>query len=170
MNFLLSLAAVKSFLLFKGQSWPLPFQYFFSSALSSLFWYPSYTYIRDVMLSHSLCMLLFYFFILLYLCFSVYVISIALPSCSLILSIICVKSADESSEGVLHLCYWRSVKFSSAAQSCPTLCNPMNPSRPGLPVHHQLPEFTQTHVHRVSDAIQPSHPLLSPWVNSLIAT
>ena len=59
MNFLLSLAAVKSFLLFKGQSWPLPFQYFFSSALSSLFWYPSYTYIRDVMLSHSLCMLLF---------------------------------------------------------------------------------------------------------------
>ena len=45
---------------------------------------------------------------------------------------------------------------------CPTLCNPMNPSTPGLPVHHQLPEFTQTHVHRVSDAIQPSHPLLSP--------
>ena len=45
---------------------------------------------------------------------------------------------------------------------CPTLCNPMNRSTPGLPVHHQLPEFTQTHVHRVRDAIQPSHPLLSP--------
>ena len=44
-------------------------------------------------------------------------------------------------------------------QSCPTLCNPMNGSMPGLPVHHQLPEFTQTHIHRVSDAIQPSHPL-----------
>ena len=53
-------------------------------------------------------------------------------------------------------------QFSSVAQWCPTLCNPMNCSMPGLPVHHQLPEFTQTHVHRVSDAIQPSHPLPSP--------
>ena len=50
----------------------------------------------------------------------------------------------------------------SVAQSCPTLCNPMNLSTPGLPVHHKLPEFTQTHVHRVGDAIQPSHPLSSP--------
>ena len=73
-------------------------------------------------------------------------------------------------------------RFSSVAQSCPTLCDPMNRSTSGLPVHHQLPEFTQTHVHRVGDAIQPSHPLLSPsppvfslsqhqglfkWVNSL---
>ena len=55
-----------------------------------------------------------------------------------------------------------SVQFSSVAQSCPTLCNPMNHSTPGLPVHHQLPEFTQTHVHWVSDAIQPSHLLSSP--------
>ena len=54
------------------------------------------------------------------------------------------------------------IQFSSVAQSCLTLCNPMNHSMPGLPVHHQLPEFTQTHVHRVGDAIQPSHPLLSP--------
>ena len=54
------------------------------------------------------------------------------------------------------------VQFSSVAQSCPTLCDPMNCSMPGLPVHHQLPEFTQTHAHRVSDAIQPSHPLPSP--------
>ena len=72
------------------------------------------------------------------------------------------------------------IQFSSVAQSCPTLCDPMNHHTPGLPVHHQLPEFTQTHVHRVSDAIQPSHPLSSPspapnpsqhqrlfqWVNS----
>ena len=73
-------------------------------------------------------------------------------------------------------------QFSSVAQSCPTLCDPMNCNTPGLPVHRQLPEFTQTHVHWVSDAIQPSHPLLSPsppapspshhqslfqWVNSL---
>ena len=50
-----------------------------------------------------------------------------------------------------------SVHFSSVAQLCPTLCDPMNRSTPGLPVHHQLPEFTQTHIHRVSDAIQPSH-------------
>ena len=54
------------------------------------------------------------------------------------------------------------VQFSSVTQSCPTLCDPTNRSMPGLPVHHQLPEFTQTHVHRVSDAIQPSHPLSSP--------
>ena len=54
-----------------------------------------------------------------------------------------------------------SVQFSSVTQSCPTLCDPMNHSMPGLPAHHQLPEFTQTHVHRVGDAIQPSHPLSS---------
>ena len=55
-----------------------------------------------------------------------------------------------------------SVQFHSVAQSCPTLRDPMNCSTPGLPVHHQLPEFTQTYVHWVSDAIQPSHPLSSP--------
>ena len=55
-----------------------------------------------------------------------------------------------------------SFQFSSVTPSCPTLCDPMNRSTPGLPVHHQLPEFTQTHAHRVADAIQPSHPLLSP--------
>ena len=74
------------------------------------------------------------------------------------------------------------LQFSSVAQSCPTFCSLMNCSTPGLPVHHQLPEFTQTHVYRVGDAIQPSHPLSSPsppafnpsqhqglfqWVNSL---
>ena len=74
------------------------------------------------------------------------------------------------------------VQFNSVTQWCPTLCDPMNHSMPGLPVHHQLQEFTQTHAHRVGDAIQPSHPLssLSPpapnpsqhqglfqWVNSL---
>ena len=57
--------------------------------------------------------------------------------------------------------------FSSVAQSCQTLCNPMNCSPPGLPVHHQLPEFTRTQVHRVSDAIQPSHPLSSPFPPAL---
>ena len=54
------------------------------------------------------------------------------------------------------------VQFSSVTQSCPTLYNPMNCSTPGLPVHHQLPELTQTHIHQVGDAIQPSHPLSSP--------
>ena len=54
------------------------------------------------------------------------------------------------------------IHIRSVAQSCPNLCNPMNRKTPGLPVHHQLPEFSQTHVHRVSDAIQPSHPLSSP--------
>ena len=56
-----------------------------------------------------------------------------------------------------------SVQFSSVTQSCPTLCDPMNRSTPGLPVHHQLPEFIQTHVHWVGDAIQPCHPLSSPF-------
>ena len=55
-----------------------------------------------------------------------------------------------------------SVQFSSVAQLCPTLCDPMNHSTPGLPVHHQLPEFTQTHIHQVIDRIHLSHPLSSP--------
>ena len=59
------------------------------------------------------------------------------------------------------------VQFSSVAQLCPTLCNPVNRSMPGLPVHHRLPESTQTHVHRVGDAIQPSHPLSSPSPSAL---
>ena len=72
---------------------------------------------------------------------------------------------------ILHdliLFYWliclldTSVQFSSVAQSCPTLCDPRDWSMQGLPVHHQLPEFTQTHVHWTGDAIQPSHPLSSP--------
>ena len=54
-------------------------------------------------------------------------------------------------------------QFSSVAQSCPTLCDPMGCSTPGFPVHHQLPELAQTHVHRVGDAIQPSYPLSSPF-------
>ena len=59
-------------------------------------------------------------------------------------------------------------QFSSVAQSCPPLCDPMNSSTPSLPVRHQLPEFTQTHVHRVGDAIQPFHPLSSPSAPTLI--
>ena len=59
-------------------------------------------------------------------------------------------------------CILEKIQFSSVAQSCPTLCDPMNRSTPGLPVHHQLQEFTQTHVHQVSDTIQLSHPLSSP--------
>ena len=90
-----------------------------------------------------------------------------------------------SNQSLLHcrqILYHLSLQFSSVARSCPTLCDPMNRSTPGLPVYHQLPEFTQTHIHRVSDAIQPSHPPSSPsppapspsqhqglfqWVNSL---
>ena len=61
-----------------------------------------------------------------------------------------------------HIYAFSSVQFISVTQLCLTLCDPMNHSTPGLPVHHQLPEFTQTHVHQVGDAIQPSHPLSSP--------
>ena len=63
---------------------------------------------------------------------------------------------------IIKAMYDSSVQFSSVPRSCLTLCDPMNHSTPGLPVHHHLPEFNQTHVHRVSDAIQPSHPLSSP--------
>ena len=62
---------------------------------------------------------------------------------------------------ILSYSSWSSVQFSSVAQSYPTLCNPMNCNTPGFPVHYKLPELTQTHLHRVSDAIQPSHPLSS---------
>ena len=64
-------------------------------------------------------------------------------------------------KGMVFVSFGR-VQFSTVTQSCPTLCDPMNRSTPGLPVHQQLPEFIQTHVHRVGDAIQPSHPLSSP--------
>ena len=67
-----------------------------------------------------------------------------------------------SAHALAFICRCISVQFSSVTQLCPTLCDPMNRSTPGLPVHHQLPEFTQTHVHRVGDAIQPSHRLSSP--------
>ena len=70
-------------------------------------------------------------------------------------------NGQEAHEKLLNITN-NSVQFSSVAQSCPTLCDPMNRSTPGLLVHHQLPKFTQTHAHRVDDAIQPSHPLLSP--------
>ena len=74
----------------------------------------------------------------------------------------CQVPVESYSKGQLYCRYVLSVQFSSVAQSCTTLYDPMNRSTPGLPVHHKLAEFTQTHVHRVSDAIQPSHPLLSP--------
>ena len=76
---------------------------------------------------------------------------------SLVLAFFCCsKSPSIQKVRCLH---W---KFSSVTQSCPTLCDPMDCCTPGLPVHHHLPEFTQTHVHQVGDAIQPSHPLSSP--------
>ena len=64
--------------------------------------------------------------------------------------------------GIFFTVKYNIYQFSSVAQLFPTLCYPMNHSTPGLPVHHQLPKFTQTHIHRVGDAIQPSHPLSSP--------
>ena len=91
---------------------------------------------------------------------------------------------QQNNSCLLSLCmrFRHAAQFSSVAQLCPIPCDPMNCSTPGLPVHHRLPEFTQTHVHRVDDAIQLSHPLSSPsppahnpsqhqslfqWVNSL---
>ena len=76
--------------------------------------------------------------------------------------------ADELIKKLWHIYTMEySVQFSLVTQLCPTLCNSMNHSMPGLPVHHQLPEFTQTHVHWVGDAIQSSHPLSSPFPPAL---
>ena len=86
----------------------------------------------------------------------------SIPPALLLYDGINVCSSTFSLRGKKKQLFHVSVQFSSVAQSCPTLCNPMNCSTPGLPVHHQLPEFTQTHVHGVGDAIQPSHPLSSP--------
>ena len=82
--------------------------------------------------------------------------------CSLHLCLFCCLAYRIIVTIFLNSLYMHSDQIRSVSQSCPTLCDPMNHSTPGPPVHHQLPEFTQTHVHRVSDAIQPSHPLLSP--------
>ena len=71
-------------------------------------------------------------------------------------------STDEWIKKLWYIHTQWNIQFSSVAQSCPTLCDPKNSSTPGLPVHHQLPESTQTHVHGIDDAIQPSHPLSSP--------
>ena len=117
-----------------------------------------------------------------------YVTPMSFPLFSLQIIEVTTVNEGQAREKVLEtagICHPRnrclsSVQFSSVAQSCPTLCHPMNRSTPGHPVHHQLPEFTQTQVHQVSDAIQPSHPLSSPspapnpsqhqslfqWVNS----
>ena len=80
---------------------------------------------------------------------------------SAILFSFCLQSFQTSGSFPMSWLF-KSVQFSSVAQSCLTLCDPMDCSTPGFPVHRQLPEFAQTHVHRVSDAIQPSHPLSSP--------
>ena len=74
----------------------------------------------------------------------------------------CCSSPTIKSQTSMFTCFLCSVQFSSVAQSCPALCDPMNRSMPCLPIHHQLLESTQNHVHWVSDAFQPSHPLSSP--------
>ena len=93
-------------------------------------------------------------------CLLQHILHTASSSSGDILSQICLSPAQDAPM-IFHLLL-RDLQFSSVVQSCPTLCNPMNRSMPGLPVHHQLPEFTQTRVHRVCDAIQPSHPRSSP--------
>ena len=88
----------------------------------------------------------------------IYFIEFIMLEC--ILSILC-----RLTHSILLATLWSrydSFQFSSVAQSCPIICDPMNCSTPGLPVYHQLPEFTQTHIHRVSNAIQPSHPRPTP--------
>ena len=98
-------------------------------------------------------------------------ITIYLPKASVVFWVLSqrwVRDIQARMQSVLKLLYYRcilvpaSVQFSSVTKSCQTLCDLMNHSMPGLPVHHKLLEFTQTHLHRVSDAIQTSHPLSSP--------
>ena len=115
--------------------------------------------------------------------FPVCIMIICLHICLISCLAICYFWAENKLSSLQCLMWYLcSVQLSSVTQLCLTPCDPVNRSTPGLPVHHQLPEFTQTHVHRVSDAIQPSHPLPSPsppapnpsqdqglfqWVNSL---
>ena len=80
------------------------------------------------------------------------------------------KESDTTEQLSLSLSMFDSVQSSSVTQSCPTLYDPMNCSTPGLPARHQLPEFTQTHVHRVGEAIQPSHLLSSPSLQSFLVS
>ena len=80
----------------------------------------------------------------------------------LILCVSSTKNISDMSDFIIIVTHLLLYQIRSVAQSCPNLCDPMNCSTPGLPVHHQLPQFTQTHVHWVGDAIQPSHSLLSP--------
>ena len=87
--------------------------------------------------------------------------SVSITSSWSLLKLMSIESMMPSNHLIL-CCPFSSVQFSSVAQSCLTVCDPMNHSMPGFPVHYQLPESTQIHVHRVGDAIQPSHPLLSP--------
>ena len=80
-------------------------------------------------------------------------------------------SAQRNKIILFHYPPMKAVQFSTVAQSSLTLCDPMNRSTPGVPVHHQLPEFTQTHVHRICDAIQPSHPsplFIHSWPSTLL--
>ena len=90
-----------------------------------------------------------------YILFSFFFCSIYLPT---YLIWKCVQQDSESHFSKAKKDCLRSLQFSSVTQSCPTFCDPMDCNTPGLPVHHQLPELTQTHVHQVGDAIQPSHP------------
>ena len=93
----------------------------------------------------------------------IYLTGLSWKPCEIKYTTTCIKcKVSLTVSSVKPLKYFASPQFSSVTQSCPTLSDPMNRRMPGLPVHHQLLEFTQTHVHRVSDAIQPSHPLSSP--------
>ena len=79
-----------------------------------------------------------------------------------------LRNITEHEPSILLTCYNHDLlQFCSVVQSCPTLCDPMDYSTPGFPVHHQLPEITKTHIHRVCDAIQPSHSLSSPFPPAL---
>ena len=91
----------------------------------------------------------------------IFLIGIKYPSYFLLVAFSVLQSLKDQSPSYQSRWYL-SVQFSSVAQSCLTHCDPMNRSTPSLPVHHQLPESTQTRVHWVGDAIQPSHPLSSP--------
>ena len=117
--------------------------------------------------SFSIISIYNFFILLKMLEYSIHLLLLSLFTKIFLMNMKCKQSSIVTSS-LLHLAsagsaQWLRVQFSSVTQSCPTLCDPMNHSMPGLPVHHQLPEFTQTHIHRVGDAIQPFHPLSSPF-------
>ena len=143
-----------------------------SCSIDLIFLYQYYTVLSTVTLQY--CLKLDELYFLFYICSSELLWQFWVFYCSIqifgLFALVLWKTIDNMDNLIrIALNLKIAFGFSSVTQSCPTLCNPMDCSIPGFPVHHQLQEFTQTHVHQVGDAIQPTHPLSSPSLPVFLA-